>query len=425
MAQYSAEPPRSIPPNPPRLIAVQRLAIPLALCVLCAGCGGSDASKAKTKTLLIAVNAPFSRTPYLGQTIANGAELAATAITTKDGVYRLRFKRYDTGLSAGAAVANVRRAVADGAVAIIDEGTGLNASWRIAADADVPICVTYQGGEGLVDPTKRPNVFRIAPTDHGTAFRLAEYLVPKKLKIALVIDDSTYGQEGLKSLRRSFAENPEAVAMRLSVPAGAANLAPEVLRARRSHATALLVWGEPGTIAGIVSAARASGWKVPVYTPATGGDPLVRQQLANHPDWVDGLTFATGRPTAEVGPGPFLSFQRLYEERFGVYLVGVKTPDGADVVQPPDLAMYSYDFVNVLSAAIQRAGGIKDGKKVIAALNQVSVPGANGDHRGFNERNHEGVVDDDVYFARFEGMTYQPVKDDPLSRTLTALDQTR
>ena len=54
---------------------MQRLAIPLALCVLCAGCGGSDASKAKTKTLLIAVNAPFSRTPYLGQTIANGAEL--------------------------------------------------------------------------------------------------------------------------------------------------------------------------------------------------------------------------------------------------------------------------------------------------------------------------------------------------------------
>ena len=36
-------------------------------------------------------------------------------------------------------------------------------------------------------------------------------------------------------------------------------------------------------------------------------------------------------------------------------------------------------------------------------MNQVSVPGANGDQRGFNENNHEGVVDDDVYFARFQG----------------------
>ena len=52
---------------------------------------------------------------------------------------------------------------------------------------------------------------------------------------------------------------------------------------------------------------------------------------------------------------------------------------------------------------------------MLDALNQVTVAGANGDQRGFNERNHEGVVDDDVYFATFQGMTYKPVKDDPLS----------
>ena len=55
----------------------------------------------------------------------------------------------------------------------------------------------------------------------------------------------------------------------------------------------------------------------------------------------------------------------------------------------------------------------------------MSVQGANGDHRGFNENNHEGVVDDDVYFAKFDGMIYQPVKDDPLSATLTPLEQIR
>jgi ABC-type branched-subunit amino acid transport system substrate-binding protein len=411
---------------------VGRVRLVLALLVfstLVAGCDEDKTPAGSTKTLLVAVNAPFSRTPYVGLTIANGAALGGNGssgtIDTKEGRYRFRFKRYDTGLSAQTAVENVRRAVADGAVAIIDEGTGLNASWRLAADAKIPVCVTYQGGEGLVDPSKRPNVFRIAPTDHGTAFRLAEYVIPKKHRVALIVDDSTYGQEGLKSLRSAFGENPESVAIRLTVPAGAADLAPEVLRARRSHATALLVWAEPGTIAGVISAARGSGWKVPVYTPAAGEDPLVRQQLANHPEWVDGLTFGTGRPTAEVGPGPFLSFQRSYEERFGVQLVGVKTPAGKQVIQPPDYAMYSYDFMNVLAAAIQRAGGVGDKAKVLAALNEVSVPGANGDHRGFNERNHEGVVDDDIYFARFEGMTYRPVRDDPLSATLPVIEQTR
>jgi len=62
---------------------------------------------------------------------------------------------------------------------------------------------------------------------------------------------------------------------------------------------------------------------------------------------------------------------------------------------------------------------------VTTALEQVSVEGANGDSRGFNERNHEGVVDDDVYFARFDDMTYSPVRDDPLSSTLPPVPQTR
>jgi len=407
---------------------VRRLLFVVAHCAAAAGCSDDkSADSTKTKTVTIAVNAPFSRTPYVGQTIADGAELAASKAGVEvDGVkYRFRIKRYDTGLSPSTAVRNVRKAIADGAVAIVDEGTGVDASWQIARDKDIPLAVTYQGGEGLIDAAKRPNVFRIAPTDHGMSYRFAEYLIPKKLKVALITDDSSYGQEGAKALDEAFAENADSVAAKLTVPAAAPDLSPQVLRARRAGATALLVWAQPTTIAGVLSAARASGWKVPVYTSPTGEDPLVRQQLANHPDWVDGLTFASGRPTAEVGAGPFLSFQRDLENRFGVQLIGVKTPDGAQVVQPPDYAMYSYDFVNVLAAAIQRSGGVADKKKILAALNQVTVAGANGDQRGFNERNHEGVVDDDVYFAKFDGMTYRPVKDDPLSATLVPIEQRR
>ena len=407
---------------------MRRLILVVGLCAALAGCGGhKDPSSTKTKTVTIAVNAPFSKTPYVGQTIADGAALAASkAAVDVNGVkYRFRIKRYDTGLSPSTAARNVRKAISDGAVAVVDEGTGVDASWQFARDADVPLAITYQGGEGLVDAAKRPNVFRIAPTDHGMAFRWAEYLIPKKLKIALITDDSSYGQQGAKALHEAFSENMSSVATKLTVPADAPDLSPQVLRARRAGATALLVWAQPTTIASVLSAARSAGWKVPVYTSPTGEDPLVRQQLANHPDWVDGLTFASGRPTAEVGAGPFLSFQRDLENRYGVQLVGVKTPDGAQVVQPPDYAMYSYDFVNVLAAAIQRAGGTGDKKKIRSALNQVTVAGANGDQRGFNENNHEGVVDNDVYFATFDGMTYRPVKDDPLSRTLVPIEQRR
>jgi ABC-type branched-subunit amino acid transport system substrate-binding protein len=124
--------------------------------------------------------------------------------------------------------------------------------------------------------------------------------------------------------------------------------------------------------------------------------------------------------TAELGPSFFYAFQAKYEAAFGQQRLGVRTSAGKPVVGIPDYAMYSYDCTNVLAAGLRSANG----KALAHALEQVSVRGANGDERGFNEHNHEGVVDDDVFFARFHDMTFKPVQDDPLSRTLPALDQT-
>ena len=401
------------------------------LCVACAllaaGCGGSSTSQSSSdevKELVVAVDAPFSRDAYLGRTIVNGVRLALLNQVVSVGKvpYRFRVVRYDNAHSPSRAVADTRRAVAQHAVAILTDGTGVDATWKIANRARIPICVVYDGAAGLVDPAKRPNVFRIAPTNHGIAFRLAEYLVPKKLKVAILTDDTGYGRGGLAALDHAFVQNRSSVAARIQIPSTVTDLAPQILQARRSGATALLVWAQPSAIAEAVIAARSSGWEVPVFTPPAGEDPLVRQALAAHPEWMDGLTFAAGRMTAEQGPGPFLAFKRSYEQAFGAQKVGVRTPDGRRVTQPPDYAMYPFDCVNVLATALKAAGST-NGDAVLSAMNEVSVEGANGDLRGFNRVSHEGVVDDDVYFARFSGMTHRPVKDDPLSATLPVIPQ--
>ncbi len=394
--------------------------------MLAASCGGSDGPETRGEPLVIYVNAPFTGTPFVGETIAQGAELGARHVNDRGlnvggRPYRLVIERADNRLSPQAAVANVRRAVGDDAVAVVDEGTGVNASWSIAADT--PVGITFQGGIGLVDPGARPNVFRIAPNDHGLAFRLAEYLIPKGERLALLVDDSGYGQEGKKALEQAF-RGQESVVARIDLPASATDVAPQVLRARRAGATGLLVWAQAPAISATITAARSAGWDVPIYTPPSGADPLIRQELSDHPDWVDGLTFASGRMTAEVGTSPFLTFSRSFEAAYGPQRVGVKTSDGKEVIQPPEYAMYSFDFVRLLAAAMESAGAVR-GEKVIEALNRVTIPGANGDERGFNLVNHEGVIDDDVYFARFRDMTFAPVEDDLLSASLPNVEQTR
>jgi hypothetical protein len=80
--------------------------------------------------------------------------------------------------------------------------------------------------------------------------------------------------------------------------------------------------------------------------------------------------------------------------------------------------------VHLLAAALLKAGST-DPAKVTEALNEVTTEGANGDERAFNQHNHDGVIDDDVYFARFHDMTYAPVADDSLSATLPKLPQTQ
>src|SRR4029453_7905240 len=148
--------------------------------------------------------------------------------------------------------------------------------------------------DGLVDLEKRPNVFRIAPTNRGISFRLAEYTIPKGLKLALMHDDTTYGQQGADALDKAFEPNPQWVATKLTLPARDTDLSPQVLRARRAGATGLIVWGQASTIAEVLIAARSAGWDVPAYAPPSAEGPVLRQELADRPHWLERLTLRLG-----------------------------------------------------------------------------------------------------------------------------------
>ena len=116
---------------------VRRALILVVLAAFAAGCGGSGFRN--SKTLTIVVNASFSKTPYVADTIANGAKLGVlelpggSMLTAGNNNYSIKVVKYDTGGSPVTAVANVRRAVAADAIAIVDRRDGRG---RVVADRE-------------------------------------------------------------------------------------------------------------------------------------------------------------------------------------------------------------------------------------------------------------------------------------------------
>jgi ABC-type branched-subunit amino acid transport system substrate-binding protein len=402
-----------------RIVAAALLLSPLVSCDRGGGAGGGE-------SVLVVLSVPVSRSPWIAESVQRGATLAQKEINDAGGIEvdgkkrRIDLEVLDHGNSPQTAQANARSAVEKGAAVLITDGVGAVAVAGVTGPADLPTFITFEGGTSLIDEDARPTLFRMAPANRPMTRRLADYLAEKKPRLALITDDTSYGKDGRTELKAAIALNRTPVADSIEVPAGSSDLSAQVLRARRSGADTVIVWGRAPTVTEVVRAARASGWTVPIYSSPTGEDPLVRQQLAEHPEWVDGLTFVSFRITAEIGPKPWEKFRTAYEKEHGPEEVGV-VADGRPVVQPPDWAMYPYDTLYLLKAALERSGG--PGKPLIEALNTVSIVGANGDERSFGPRNHEGVSQDDMYFGRFEDMRFAPVEDDILSTNLPPVPQ--
>jgi ABC-type branched-subunit amino acid transport system substrate-binding protein len=147
----------------------------------------------------------------------------------------------------------------------------------------------------------------MAPANKYLCRRLADYLADTQQgkAFALIGDDSTYGREGLRTVKADLLHNDVRLVSEKTVAESASDVSAQVLEARRKGAQVLVVWARAAGVASVVRAARSTGWDVTIYTGPAGEDPLVRQRLADHPEWVDGLGFVGFRITSEVGGAPF------------------------------------------------------------------------------------------------------------------------
>ena len=429
----------------------------LVCCAAGAACSlpGSGAG-----TVVIYVNAPFASSPWVGRIGQQGAQLAADEINNRKGVtvagrsYHIKIRTADHKGSPDQALTNIRKAAAEKAVAMIDDGSTVTATAGAAEKAGLPLLVYYDGTTGIVDPAVRPNVFRLAPSNRALAERLGAYLAGKGLRLALVLDDSPYGADGAAQLRQALAAAGTAPVADVTAPTpirplegglgpirpleggrgpirpleggleGSPDYRDQVARAVAAQPNAVVIWAVAPVVTGVLQSLRELGSTLPVYTAPTGEDPSVRTALASRPDWVQGLTFASLRITDTAGLARWVQFRLGYETRYGEDKLALGEAIRRPVVQPPDWQMLSYDMVYLVKAALEKAGTTDPGRgKLAAALNEVQTQGANGMPVGWTASNHEGTPKDQVYFAVILNLNFRPVQDDPLSKAQPQIEQ--
>src|SRR5205823_14128469 len=127
----------------------------------------------------VGVAAPLTTAPWIGTFMERGARLAVDQVNGH-GIgpshRKLRLRVLDDGGSPRAAADDARQAAAAHAAALITDGVGAGAVADVSDPAHVPVFVVFDGGSSIIDPTKRPTLFRIAPADKVMGRRLADYV---------------------------------------------------------------------------------------------------------------------------------------------------------------------------------------------------------------------------------------------------------
>lgn len=406
--------------------AALSLGAALTLSVL-AACGSASPNSGNA-AVTIALAAPTTADPFVLQTLRRGADLAVRELNAKGGVevggtrHTVVLKTYDDGLDPQRTRAAVQTAIHDGAVGIVTDGYDVASAAADSANAGVPVIVVDNGQADLMDPKARPSLFRLGIPNDAAAGILAAYVAGHAKAPALVHDDSDNGRDGATQLQQSLATAGTKAVADIEVAAALPTVDAQIHAALDAHADSLVVWGTDVFVARVVAAAHSAAPQLTLFAGPSAESPAVRAVAG--PAGSEGLYFTVSRMTSEDDVVSFGQFEhRLAAAEGGPTDAGVKDAEGREIRQPADAEIFSFDAVNVLAAALAKSGRVAPSPGLIAAMTKVKVPSANGDTRGFNPDNHEGVSDDDLYVARIHDMAFAPVKDEKLSATLPTADQ--
>ncbi|MHB8719096.1 MAG: ABC transporter substrate-binding protein [Candidatus Dormibacteria bacterium] len=412
-----------------RRLATGASVLVMGLVAACAGPGSSSSAPAIT-TVTIGLNVPVTADPYVAQLITRGATLYADEANAAGGVkigarsYRVSIKTYDDDGDPATAAANVGRAIADGDVAMLEDGIGMAESASRSQAAGMPEITITDGDLGLLVNSRNvpyPSLYRLGIPNDAASGLLATYIQSKTSSVALIHDDSANGRDGSTQLAQALQGNVTVTPSPIEIAAAAPTLDAQVAEVAAAKPGGLAIWGSDVFIAKVVKAVRAAGLTFPIFANQQAESPAVRQ-LAGAA--AEGLYLVAGRMTSEGDATSFPAFEHaMARYGLGPTDAGVEDAAAQEIRQPNDVDFFAYDAVHVVVAALQKSGSPRASQTLLDDMSLVTVTSANGDARGFDSQSHEAFAAADVYIAQIHDNQFEPVKDEQLSATLPVEDE--
>ncbi|WP_407155902.1 ABC transporter substrate-binding protein [Bradyrhizobium sp. STM 3557] len=127
---------------------------------------------------------------------------------------------------------------------------------------DIHPCVV----ESLIDPTKYPNAFRMAPSNSQWDDAVRNYClkVLKVKKVAVIGDTTGYGVTAVGASVAAFKKDGADVVYQANIDATQPDMTPDMLRAKNAGAEVIVVWSvTTGMEARMFNTRAAMNWDVP------------------------------------------------------------------------------------------------------------------------------------------------------------------
>ncbi|WP_159350378.1 ABC transporter substrate-binding protein [Roseomonas harenae] len=253
--------------------------------------------------------------------------------------------------------------------------------------------------DALIDPTRYPNAFRMAPSNTQIDDAVSGYGVEiLKVKRFAVIGDTTgYGTTTVNSSVASFQRREANVVYRGTIDATQPDLTPDMLRMRNAGAEAIALWTvSPGLISRIMNTRANMGWDVPLIGHPAMGSGEVGQLIAKPENWQK--TYILGFKNCSYGADGKLP------AHVQTFVDGIRGK-----VNLEDTTLWwiaaGHDAVTVIAKAVQESGST-DPAGIINYWNGVrGFPGLYASYT-WSPQEHNGVPPSDLVMSEANSMRH-------------------